>query len=111
MRRAFSEQDIDTLDALLADDLIYTHSNGKVENKAERLEGIADTRIRYESFEREDVETRILGRTAVVTGLSTAKLLVEGRPVVARLRTLSVWSHRDGRWQLVASLGARLPDD
>jgi ketosteroid isomerase-like protein len=53
---AISQRDATALDALLADDFIYTHSNGRSQNKSEFIEGIA---------RREDPPLRTLSDIAV----------------------------------------------
>ena len=47
-----------TLDAVLADELIYTHSTARVYTKAEILGTVTPGRTRYVAFDRTDVNCR-----------------------------------------------------
>jgi hypothetical protein len=47
---AMRHWDLNTLQPMLADDLIYCHSNGRRENKAQRLESLQGGRIRYRAL-------------------------------------------------------------
>ena len=47
-----------TLDAVLADDLIYTHSTARVETKAEFIGNVTSGRRRDVSVDRADVSWR-----------------------------------------------------
>lgn len=53
---AMAASDIDELEAVLADDMHYTHANGMVEDKAEFIRKIT-------SGERDYQEVRLIGRT------------------------------------------------
>ena len=98
------------LDAILADDLIYTHSTARVETKAEFIGNLTSGRIRYVSFERDDVNIQDYGDTAVVTG--HAKLYVTGsdRDLKFQVRFLDVYCKHNGSWQMVAWQSTKLPD-
>jgi hypothetical protein len=51
---------------------------------------------------RDNVEARIFGHTAVLTGVDTAKWTYKGRVIEGYYRTILVYAERNGRWQLVA---------
>jgi hypothetical protein len=44
---AMTHRDLKALQSMLADNLIYCHSNGRCENKAQLLESLQSSRIRY----------------------------------------------------------------
>ena len=58
---ALTAQDLAALDPLLADELLYCHSNGQVENKQQFLETIRSGRIRYESIDVHEFQARLYG--------------------------------------------------
>jgi ketosteroid isomerase-like protein len=58
--------------------------------------------LRVESMVRDNVEARIFGHTAVLTGVDTAKWTYKGRVIEGYYRTILVYAERNGRWQLVA---------
>lgn len=104
------QPDVPALEALLADDWMLTHSDGRVQHKADYLE---ELRTRSRSNQRtlnEDVRLRRYGDTAVVTGTSIQSGLGNGQPWSGRFRFTRVWVRRDGVWRMVASHSSRIAD-
>lgn len=88
-------RDFEVLDRLLSEDLIYTHNNGVVDDKPAFLKRLRDRVAVYQRIIRTDVQVRVFGTTAVVTGqadITTEK----SNPVV---RFVNVWVRTDGGWQ------------
>lgn len=103
--QAAVRQDRQALDRLFADEVIYAHSNGKVESKQEYLGAVTGGPPRYESMESGEVQTRVYGNTAYLTALIDVKIVGRDR---FRVRSLQVFIFRDGRWQLTAHQSARV---
>jgi ketosteroid isomerase-like protein len=99
------KQDAATLNRLLADDLTYIHSGGKLENKSEYMSGVLKGPSHYESFTYSDVKIKLYGNTAVLTGFTDVKAV--NRPVY-RVRTLHVYVNNGGQWQLLAHESTRI---
>jgi hypothetical protein len=95
---AMIDADIDKLNDLLTDDLTYAHTTGWTETKTGYLETIKSGRINYISFVPKDVEIRIYGETAVLTGKVDVNL---GRTDFT-IRFLEVQCKEDGIWKLTA---------
>ena len=95
---AMIDADTDKLNDLLTDDLTYAHTTGWTETKTGYLETIKSGRINYISFVPKDVEIRIYGETAVLTGKVDANL---GRTDFV-IRFLEVQRKVDGIWKLTA---------
>ena len=55
-----------------------------------------------ESMIRDNVEVRVFGQTAVLTGVDTARWLYKGHVIAGYYRSIHVYAEREGRWQLVA---------
>lgn len=109
--RAMIEEDIDALSDLLADDLHYSHTTGSVESKAQFLSTIDSGRVDYLAAERRDVEVRLFGDMAVVTGLADMKLIFRGEQLEFTIRFLEVGRKVDQDWQLVAWQSVRYSPD
>ena len=103
---AMIKGDIQALEEILADDLIYTHTTARLDTKTSFIEAISSGRSNYRSVEREDVKVRQFGDTAVVTG--HAKFHVGDNKFEARF--LDVYAKRDGVWQMVAWQSTKLPE-
>ncbi len=101
--------DYTTMGAMLGDDLVYTHSTGAVDTKTSYLEPLVSGRTRYVQADASDGRITLYGTTAVTTGVVrvTANVGNDVRP--SHLRFTSVWTLRDGRWQMVAWQATRLP--
>jgi ketosteroid isomerase-like protein len=104
-RQAVIQQDEAALQRLLADDLMYSHANGKTQNKAEYIAAVTKGPRRYESFHDSDTTIRVYGKTAVLAGCVDVKLA--GRDSY-RVRTLEVYVENGGRWQMAAHQSARV---
>lgn len=101
--------DLPTLDGILADDLTYVHSNGKMESKAEFLARLKSGDLKYRAMPRQEVQVRVLGCAAVVTGRAGLEVQSGGETLSLPLRFTDVYVERDGRWRMVAWHSSRLP--
>lgn len=90
------------LDRLLDDDITYTHSNGTVDTKADLLQSLKTGAIRYDLIEPDDVQVRLYGQAAVVTGQARMKVRRQGQPFDFRVRFTEVYARRNNQWLLVA---------
>ncbi len=107
--KAQTTNDFKALDALLGDDLTYTHSSAAVDTKTTYIESMRSGQVKYESIESRDVQVRVYGTTAVITGAGRFKVTARGQALDNQLRFTDVWVLRDGRWQMVAWQSTRLP--
>jgi ketosteroid isomerase-like protein len=106
--QAMLSADLATLESILAEDLSYSHSSGKVETKAEFIESVRSGRLKYRSFERSDVKVRIYGDAAVVTGRADVKVQSSGEELALPIRYLDVYVKTRGTWRMVAWQSTRL---
>ena len=105
--RAALKQDKAALERLLANDLSYTHSSGRLtQTKAEYIATVTGKSPTYDSLENSDLQVRVYDNVAVVTGHISVKLV--GREPF-RVRALQFFVHRDAGWQLAAFQSERLP--
>ena len=108
---AMVREDIGTLASLLADDLSYTHSDGRTDTKESFLSLIAGPVQRYLSVDYSNQEVVACGDAVIVRGTARMRLLKESgeRPDYLVL-FLDIWAHRHGRWQTVAWQATRAPE-
>jgi ketosteroid isomerase-like protein len=99
-------RDFDALAALLADDMVYTHSNGKLDTKKSLIDALKSGSTVYQSIEPSGVEAIDVGDVVILTG--AADIHVNSNHL--RLRFTDVYANRNGAWQMVAWHSARLPD-
>jgi ketosteroid isomerase-like protein len=107
--RAMCEADATTLNKLLADSLVYTHSYGGADSKASYLDGIRSKKWQYRAVERPIEDIQVHGDCAVVTGQVRIELLSEGKPKKLNSRFTNVWVKGGQGWQMVAWQSTPLP--
>jgi hypothetical protein len=110
-QRAMIEGDEATLDALLADDLTYTHSTGAVQSKSDLIRDIRSGRIRYRSIESPRPQVRLYDASAIVTGPVDMELEADGKSFLARSRYTALYVLRGGIWRLAAYQSTSRPPD
>ena len=99
---AMVRQDIETLARLLADDLSYTHSDGRTDTKESFLSLISGSAIRYLGVDYSNQEVTDCGDAVIVRGIARMTLLRDpGGAEDYSVLFLDVWARRDGRWQTV----------
>lgn len=96
-----------TLDKLLHADLVYGHSNAKIENKAECIQALVTGKPNF--VMEPGLSIRIYGKTAVAHGKMTANVVQNGNPTKIPLDLLQVWVKEGADWRMVARHTTRLP--
>ena len=107
--QAMAEKDFATLDVVLADDLIYTHSSARLDTKNSLISNMQSGATVYTSVEPADVEAQDLGDAVVLTGVAQIKVVSQGKPNAFGVRFTDVYAKRNGRWQMVTWQSTRLP--
>ena len=104
--QAMADNDVDTLNRILSDDLSYIHTSAAVDTKESFTSGIASGRLNYESIVSSNTAVRLYGdNTALVTG--NADVRVNGNEF--SLQFTDVYIKKAAGWQLVSWHATRLP--
>ncbi|GGG32722.1 nuclear transport factor 2 family protein [Hymenobacter glacieicola] len=109
------KKDYAVLERVFSDDLVYTHSNGKQNNKQEYLQSIRDGKSQYDKIDVEALNVRAYhdGRTAVVNGTITITLppKPDGTPNLAHLKyvVVQIKDPKKG-WQVVLWQSQKQPE-
>ena len=104
LRRAQLEADVDALDRLIADELLFTGPDGRLGTKAEDLSAHGSGVVRFHEHEPEELRVRPIGDAVRVVALRT-RLVVEvnGQRVSGTYRYTRVWARENGGpWRIVA---------
>ena len=107
--KAMAAKDVATLEAVLADDLIYTHSSARLDTKRSLIDNMTSGSTVYTAVEPSDVKAQDLGDTVVLTGIAQIKVTANGNPLAFGVRFTDVYAKRDGRWQMVTWQSTKLP--
>lgn len=106
---AMCQKDIATLNALLSDDLVYTHSSARLDTKQSLIGGMESGTTVYTAVEPSDVKAQDLGDAVVLTGAARISVVSNGNPINFGVRFTDVYANKDGQWQMVAWQSTRLP--
>ena len=100
------KQDAAALNRFMADDLQYAHAGGQLQTKAQYIAAVTRGPARYESFTLSDLKIRLYGpKAAVLTAFVDVKMTGQDS---FRVRTLQVYTEKDGQWQMAAHQSTRL---
>lgn len=100
--------DVDELDKCYADDLVYAHSDGRVDDRATLLAGIGSGRVDYQKIEIVEQGIRVYDGVAVITGSADFLVLAGEQVNDMTLSFTSVYVQKDGRWQFVSWHSSRV---
>ncbi|GEM_PF-1028450 len=99
---AWAQNDLATLESLLADDYLHTDYLGNIQNRAEWLEYVKERKAKgiVNKIEFADVKVRIYGDVAVVTGQNIIKGLSVGqnKESATKIRFTQVLLRKQGTW-------------
>ena len=107
--QAMVAKDIATLEQIIADDLVYTHSSARLDTKQSLIVGMTSGSTVYTGCEPSDVKAQDLGDTVVLTGVAQIKVTANGTANAFGVRFTDVYARRGGRWQMVTWQSTRLP--
>jgi ketosteroid isomerase-like protein len=108
-KQALIKGDAAALSKVLSDDLTYTHSSNKHEDKAAVLESLKGP-THTEAVDFKDLKVRAYGNTAVVTGDADFRNNAGGNVTVVHLHVIHVFVKNSHGWQMVARQTTRYPD-
>jgi len=97
------------LNALVADDLSYGHSGGKVDTKASFIADLMDKKSDFVTIAITDQTVKVVGNAAIVRHTLTADTLDGGKPGKVSIKILGVWQKQGGEWKLLARQAVRPP--
>ena len=97
---AMAQKDIATLNALLSDDLVYTHSTARLDTKQSLIRAMESGATVYTAVEPSDVKAQDLGEAVVLTGVARISVMSRGTPtpLVSALLTSMPTKVDSGRW-------------
>jgi ketosteroid isomerase-like protein len=102
-RKGIESADRGLLKSIAADDLVYGHSNGKVQNKAEFVEEITSKKpIVYSTVSLSQQTIKISGNTAIVRHIFSAEIENNGTHGNLKIGNMLIWQKQHGKWKLLA---------
>lgn len=108
LRKALLTADKAKLEQLTADQVSYGHSDGRVQNKAEFINGVMTRKAVVKSIEFPELTVAIAGDAAIARHLYTSESETDGKPSSVKIGALAVWQKQGGNWKLLARQGFKL---
>ena len=107
---AVVKKDYAVLDRVLADDLAYTHSDGRLDDKKSLVESLKSGKQTYDAAEHQSIDVKLLGKDVALVRIRVRMTAASGgKPgVPANFSALRVYQQKNGRWQMVGHQSARL---
>ena len=109
LRTAWIKQDKAKLESLTAAQLSYSHSDAKLQNKAEFIDGVMTRKTTVKSLEWPDLTVQVVGNNGVVRHLWVSESELDGKVTNTKIGVMQVWQKRAGGWKLLARASWKLP--
>jgi ketosteroid isomerase-like protein len=106
---AYQRGDADGIAQGVMEDYTLTNSMGKVTTRADDIAEAKKNDPKYEIFENYDMNARVHGDAAVVTGKTHTKGISGGKPFDSVFQFTDTFVKDGGRWRLLASHASKLP--
>ncbi len=105
----FENKDIAALEILLAKEITYGHSSGKIETRAEMIKGVIDDTKTYSDVKTEIGTILFSGKSVVVRHvISATQKEKDGKFSSLKLQVLQVWVKERKAWKLLARQAVKL---
>lgn len=108
LSQAQMKKDKAAMERLLGDEIVYSHSSGMRETKAQHITASMRPNTRYEKIELSEVKVQTYGTTAVLICKALFATNNDGKKADNHLSMMQVWNKRGPGWQLVGRWTTRL---
>jgi Domain of unknown function (DUF4440) len=109
LRKGILEADKAKLAQVVAEQLSYGHSSGRVETKEQFINGVLTRKAVVKSLAFPDLKVTVVGNAAIARHIYLAESELDGKATTTRIGALQVWQKQDGVWKLLARQGFTLP--
>jgi ketosteroid isomerase-like protein len=108
LRKALLDADKARLEQLASAQLSYGHSDGRVQDKAEFIDGVMTRKMTVKSLTFPELKIAVVGDAAIARHIYLSDSETDGKPTTVRIGTLQVWQKQAGGWKLLARQGFKL---
>src|ERR1700732_627644 len=100
----------ETLDALCAAELSYSHSDGRVEDKATFIANATNGKSKFLSLEYQGPTIRVVGPAAIVRfhWVGEQQAVADGKKSATNLHILMNWQKQGADWKLLSRSATQL---
>jgi ketosteroid isomerase-like protein len=109
-RAAQVAADAKAFDALCAAELSYSHSDGRVEDKAAFIANATNGKSKWLSLKYEDPKISVVGPAAIVRfhWLGESEAVADGKKSATNLHILMNWQKQGADWKLLSRASTKL---
>ena len=109
-RAAQFAADAKTLEGLCAPELSYSHSDGRVEDKATFVANATDGKSKFISLAYQDLSVRVVGSSAIVRfhWVGESQSVPDGKKSSTNLHILMNWQKQGADWKLLSRASTKL---
>jgi ketosteroid isomerase-like protein len=109
-RAAQIADDAKAFDALCAAELSYSHSDGRVEDKATFITNATNGKSKFLSLAYEDPKIRVVGPAAIVRfhWVAESQSVADGKKSATNLHILMNWQKQGADWKLLSRASTKL---
>ncbi|MFI4948883.1 MAG: nuclear transport factor 2 family protein [Alphaproteobacteria bacterium] len=107
---AMAQKDIATLNTLLSDELVYTHSSARIDTKESLIGAMQSGATVYNAVVPSDVKAQDCGDAVVLTGVARIGVNSGGNAMNFAVRFTDVYANKGGKWQMVTWQSTRLSE-
>ena len=109
-RVAQTKADAKVFDALCAAELSYSHSDGRVEDKATFIANATNRKTKFLSLVYQDPKIRVVGSAAIVrfNWVSESEAIADGKKSANKLHILMNWQKQGADWKLLSRASTKL---
>ncbi len=108
LKKALIDPTQANLEAIVAEQLSYGHSSGKIEDKKAFIEALLSGKSDFMSIELTDQKITVSKEVALVRHQLTAQITDNGQASSIKLHVLLVWQKQKGKWKLLARQAVRV---
>jgi ketosteroid isomerase-like protein len=106
--QAYVNGDLDFLEKHMSEDYVGTFPDGSVLDRKGEIEAVKSGAVTISEMTPKQMNVRVYGNSAVITGQSHIEAVVAGQPMSADFRFTDVWIVQGGSWRAVASQVTRI---
>lgn len=110
LRAVMVDPDKSKLEALVAPELSYGHSSGKVDDKTSFIESLLSGASDFVSINLQDQTIRVAGNTAIVRHKLVGETADKSKGTTApvNLGVLTIWQKQGGNWKILARQAVKI---
>jgi len=106
--KAIARQDRAAIEGNMTEDFRQIDGDGDIENKTSFVDGLMSSKLRIDPYTVEELEIRIYGDVALLSGRTRMTGAYDGKPFRSHYRYIDIYVRKDGQWRIASVQITRL---